>query len=153
MIKILFVCHGNICRSTMAEFVFKDMVKKAGIDHGFMIASAATSREEIGHDTDPRTRKKLDQNNIPYTKRRARQITKKDYGEYDYIVAMDDSNVRDLTYIIGEDREGKVFKLLSFAGSERDISDPWYTGDFDAAYEDVTEGCTGLLEYFMKEGK
>lgn len=151
MIRVLFVCHGNICRSTMAEFLFKDMVKKAGIAGRFQIASAATSREEIGHDTDPRTRKKLDENNIPYTRRKARQITRRDYEEYDYIIAMDDSNVRDMKRITGEDTEGKVAKLLSFTGKRDDIPDPWYTGDFDAAYDDIEKGCRGLLEYLKKE--
>ena len=152
MIRVLFICHGNICRSTMAEFVFKDMVRKAGCAEDFYIESAATSREEIGHDTDPRTKRKLEQHGIPYTKRRARQITKNDYDKYDYIIAMDDSNVRDMSYIIGGDPDGKVYKLLHFAGKERDISDPWYTGDFDATYDDIIEGCEALLEHFREEG-
>ena len=151
MIRVLFVCHGNICRSTMAEFVFKDMAEKAGVADRFYIDSAATSREEIGHDTDPRTKRKLDENGIKYTKRRARQITKKDYEEYDMIIAMDDSNVRDMRWIIGDDAKGKVFKLMHFAGDDRDVADPWYTGNFDVTYDDVIEGCEGLLEHLKKE--
>ena len=151
MIRVLFICHGNICRSTMAEFVFKDMAEKAGVADRLYIDSAATSREEIGHDTDPRTKRKLDENGIPYTKRRARQITKKDYEEYDMIIAMDDSNVRDMRRIIGDDAEGKVFKLMYFAGDDRDVADPWYTGNFDVTYDDVIEGCEGLLEHLKKE--
>ena len=151
MIRVLFVCHGNICRSTMAEFVFKDMVKKAGMADSFFIESAATSREEIGNDTDPRTKRKLDQHGIPYTKRRARQITADDYDNYDLIIAMDDSNIRDMARIIGEDTEGKVFRMMHFAGSERDVADPWYTGNFDVTYDDVIEGCDGLLKYLREK--
>ena len=150
MIKILFVCHGNICRSTMAEFVMKDMVRKAGLEDEYYIESAATSREEIGNDTHPGTKRKLTEVGIPYTKRRARQVTKNDYDEYDYLVIMDQNNFRNLNRIIGSDPENKVFKLLDFAGKNRDIADPWYTGNFDETYEDVVEGCQALLEYLEK---
>lgn len=144
------ICHGNICRSTMAEFVMKDMVRKAGLEDEYYIESAATSREEIGNDTHPGTKRKLTEVGIPYTKRRARQVTKNDYDEYDYLVIMDQNNFRNLNRIIGSDPENKVFKLLDFAGKNRDIADPWYTGNFDETYEDVVEGCQALLEYLEK---
>ena len=150
MINVMFVCHGNICRSTMAEFVMKDMVRKAGLEDEYYIESAATSREEIGNDTHPGTKRKLTEVGIPYTKRRARQVTKNDYDEYDYLVIMDQNNFRNLNRIIGSDPENKVFKLLDFAGKNRDIADPWYTGNFDETYEDVVEGCQALLEYLEK---
>lgn len=151
-IKVLFICHGNICRSTMAEFVMKDMIKKQGLEDLFYIESAATSREEIGNDTDPRTKRKLDQVGIPYTKRKARQMTMADYEYYDYIIAMDDNNIRNINRIIGEDSFGKVSKLLQYAGSDRGIADPWYTGNFDITYDDIVEGCQALLAYFKDKG-
>ncbi|MBQ0078679.1 MAG: low molecular weight phosphotyrosine protein phosphatase [Eubacterium sp.] len=151
MVKILFVCHGNICRSTMCEFVMKDMVDKAGVGKLFEIDSAATSREEIGNDTDPRTRRKLDQEGVPYTKRRARQVTPADYDYYDLLICADDANVRNTTRICGGDPEHKIIKLLTYAGSERSIADPWYTHNFDDTYEDVVEGCTALLEDLMRK--
>lgn len=146
MIKILFICHGNICRSTMAEFVMKDLVNKVGLTDNFYIESAATSREEIGNDTDPRTKRKLTEMGVPFTKRRARQMTKADYKEFDYIIAMDDNNIRNMMRIIGSDPDGKVSKLLEFAGSSDGIADPWYTGNFDDTWDDVLEGCTALLD-------
>ena len=141
------ICHGNICRSTMAEFVMKDMVRKAGLENELYIESAATSREEIGNDTHPGTKRKLTEVGIPYTKRRARQVTKEDYDEFDYLVIMDENNNRNLFRIIGSDPENKVSKLLDFAGKDRDIADPWYTGNFDDTYDDVVEGCEALLEH------
>lgn len=149
MIKILFICHGNICRSTMAEFVFKDLVAKEGWADQFYIESAATSREEIGNDTHPGTKRKLTEVGIPYTKRKARQVTRQDYDTYDYLIIMDQENQSGLNRIIGADSDKKVFKLLDFAGQNRDIADPWYTGNFDETYDDVVEGCQALLEKLL----
>jgi len=146
MKKILMICHGNICRSTMAEFVMKDLVAKAGREHEFHIESAATSREEIGNDTHPGTKRKLTQMGVPFTRRRARQVTKADYDEFDYLVIMDHNNYRNLFRIIGDDPENKVYKLLEFAGKNGDIADPWYTGNFDETWDDVLEGCQAMLE-------
>ena len=153
MIKILFICHGNICRSTMAEFVFKDMVNKRGLSDSFYIASAATSREEIGNDTHYGTKKKLDEMGIPYTKRGAVQMTKSDYSKYDYILGMDRHNMLNISRIIGSDPEGKVNRLLDFGLRPRDIADPWYTGNFDITYNDVVEGCEALLQHILEKDK
>ena len=150
MIKIMFVCHGNICRSTMAEFVMKDLVHKAGMDEQIFAASSACRRDEIGSDTHPGTKAKLRQMGIPFTKRRAVQFTQADYAEYDYIAAMDRENLRDIPRIVGEDTLHKVFLLLHFAGQEREVADPWYTGNFDRTYEDVLLGCQGLLKEISK---
>ena len=146
MIKVLFICHGNICRSTMAEFVMKDLVEKAGLSDCIYIESAATSREELGNDTHHGTKKKLTEMGVPFTKRNARQVTKADYQDFDYLVIMDQENLRGLNRIIGNDSEGKVHKLLTFAGKSGDIADPWYTGNFDETWDDVLEGCTALLQ-------
>ncbi len=143
MKKILFVCHGNICRSTMAQCVFAHMAQ--GRD--FFIDSAATSREEIGNPPHPGTVGKLRQQGIPVIPHRARQITPADYREFDYILAMDSQNVRNLHRLLGGDPAGKIYKLLSFAGLDRDIADPWYTGNFDETYADVVLGCQGLLKH------
>ena len=149
MIKILFVCHGNICRSPMAEFVMKDLVKKAGREKEFLIESAATSTEEIGNPVHRGTKQKLAQFDISVAGKTARQMTKKDYEEFDYIIAMDSYNTRNIARIV-EDKDGKVSKLLNFAGESGDIADPWYTGNFDETYEDVLRGCKGLLKYLDK---
>ena len=146
MIRIMFVCHGNICRSPMAEFVLKDMVKKLGISEEFQIASSATSREEIGNPVHPGTRKKLQEYGISTAGKYAVQLTKKDYETYDYIIPMDAMNVRNINRIIGNDRLQKVKKLLDFADGG-DIADPWYTGNFDDTYRDVVAGCRGLLKH------
>ena len=146
MIKILFVCHGNICRSPMAEFVMKDLVKKAGVEHLFEIASAAVSTEEIGNPVYPPARRKMAEHGINCAGKRARQVTKADYSYYDHLICMDRSNLRWLDRIIGSDPEGKVSLLLDHAGIHRDVADPWYTGDFDATWDDVMTGCTALLE-------
>jgi protein-tyrosine phosphatase len=148
MKKILFVCHGNICRSPMAEFVMKDMAQRAGID--MYIASAATSTEEIGNPVHYGTRQKLSEVGLSVSGKVAVQMTKADYGKYDYIIGMDSANIRNILRIAGGDPDGKVFKLLSFAGSDRDVADPWYTGDFEATYTDVLVGCKGLIEEINK---
>lgn len=145
MIKVLFICHGNICRSPMAEFVFKDMVKKAGREDEFFIASAATSTEEIGNSVHPGTKRKLASVGISCDGKRAVQMKKNDYDAYDYLIAMDDWNIRNILRIIGADTDQKVYKLLYFAGETGDIADPWYTGNFDETYNDVVRGLTGFL--------
>ena len=151
-IKVLFICHGNICRSTMAESVFSHMVKAAGLDGKFEIDSAATSREEIGNGPHYGTRNKLAQEGIPVIPHRARQLTRDDYLYYDYLVGMDTANIRNMTQMVGgSDSQGKSFKLLTFAGKGTDVADPWYTGDFEATYRDVSEGCEALLRYLREE--
>ena len=145
MPKVLFICHGNICRSTMAEFVFRDMVRRAGREDEFYIESAATSREEIGNDTHPGTKGKLRENGIPFERHYARQITKADYDKFDYLIGMDDANVRNIQRICGGDPEGKIHLLTEFAGRSGEVADPWYTGDFEATWRDVEAGCRGLL--------
>ena len=144
MTKILFVCHGNICRSPMAEFVMKELVRRAGLEHEFLIESAATSREEIGNDIHYGTRTKLREMGITFTRRAARQITNADYDKYDYLVAMDDENVYYMNRWWEPDDQHKIVRLLSFAGKTRDIADPWYTGNFDDTYNDIMEGLEGL---------
>lgn len=148
MIKVLFICHGNICRSTMSEYVMKYLTDQAGVASEFYIDSAATSREEIGNGVHHGTRQKLKEVGIPCGNHRARQLTRRDYEEFDYIIGMDAWNIRNIMRIIGSDPEKKVSMLLDFTdrpGTE--IADPWYTGNFDATYGDVLEGCTGLLEH------
>lgn len=145
MTRILFVCHGNICRSPMAEFVMKDMVRKAGLDNEFLIESAATSREELGNDMHYGTRQKLREQGIPFERRAARQIRPDDYNKYDYLVAMDDENIFYMNRYWGPDPEKKIVRLLAFTGKTRDIADPWYTGNFDQTYEDIVEGCSAFL--------
>ncbi len=150
MIKILFVCHGNICRSTMCESIFTHMVKERNLTDQFYIDSCATSTEEIGNPPHRGTIQKLREMKIPVAPHRARQITWNDYKEFDYIIGMDTWNIRNLNRMLRGDPDGKVYKLMSFAGSGRDIADPWYTGNFDETYKDAAEGCEGLLDYFDK---
>lgn len=146
MIRILFVCHGNICRSPMAAFVLKDMVHQRRLDDRFEIASAATSREEIGNPVYPPARRKLAEHGISCDGHHARQMTKSDYDNYDHIIGMDHANIRNILRITGGDPEGKVSLLLDHtARAGQEVADPWYTGDFSATWRDVTEGCTGLL--------
>lgn len=151
MIKVLFVCHGNICRSPMAEFVFRDMVKKEGLSDKITVASAATSYEEIGNDVHRGTRAKLAEVGISTAGKVAVHMEKADYDKYDYIIGMDSLNIRNILRITDGDPQNKVSKLLSFAGDDGDIADPWYTGNFDATYEGVVRGCRALLE-MMKKG-
>ena len=150
MIKILFVCHGNICRSPMAEFVMKAMVEKAGLANRFEIASAATSTEEIGNGVHYGTREKLRQAGINCKGKTARQMTRHDYGHYDLLIGMDRANVRNMQRICGGDPDGRIMRLMDFTSRPRDIADPWYSGDFDATYYDVVEGCRALLAELMQ---
>ena len=150
MIKIMFVCHGNICRSPMAEFVLKDMVKKAGRENEFVIASSATSTEEIwggvGNPVYPPARDELKKHGISCEGKRAVQVKKSDYENYDYLICMDENNMRNIRRIIGSDPEDKIVKLLSFTGENRNVADPWYSGDFETCYRDIYNGCKALLE-------
>ena len=150
MIKIMFVCHGNICRSTMAEFVLKDMVEKLGIENEFYIASSATSTEEIGNPPHRGTVARLRRAGVPVREHRAVRLRREDYGKYDFIIGMDRWNIKNINVITGGDPEGKVRLLLDFTENARDVADPWYTGDFDATYDDVTAGCEGLLKFLGK---
>ena len=146
MKKILFVCHGNICRSPMAEFVMKDLVKKAGLEHQFSIASAATSTEEIGNPVYPPARRKLAEHGIGCGGHAARQLRRDDYDRWDYLVGMDSANLRNMHRICGGDPEGKISLLLDWTGHPGSVADPWYTGDFEATWQDVLAGCQALLE-------
>ena len=145
MIKILFVCHGNICRSPMAEFVMKDLVAKAGREDDFYIESAATSTEEIGNPVYPPARRKLAEHGIGCAGKTARQMTQSDYHRFDMIVGMDGWNLRNMRRICGDDPEGKISLLMDFTKRPGDVADPWYTGDFEATWRDVLEGCQGIL--------
>ena len=146
MVKILFVCHGNICRSPMAEFVMKDLVEKAGLEKNFHIGSAATSTEEIGNPVYPPARRKLAEHGISCVGHAARQLTWSDYGAYDLLIGMDRANLRNMERICGGDPDGKIHLLLEYADRPgQEVADPWYTGDFEATWQDVLAGCTGLL--------
>lgn len=151
MIKILFVCHGNICRSPMAEFVMKDLVKKAGLSEEIGIASAATSTEEISNPVYPPARRRLAQAGICTDGKTAVQMTAKDYERYDYLIGMEQVNVRNMLRIAGGDPAGKMSRLLDFTDSPGDIADPWYTGDFDTTYEQVQAGCSALLDFLKRK--
>lgn len=146
MKKILFVCHGNICRSPMAEFIMKDMVEKAGLQDEFYIESAATSTEEIGNEVYPPAKRKLAEHGISCKGKTARQMKKNDYNKFDLLIGMDDWNIRNMNRICGGDPEGKIHKLLDFTNRKGDVADPWYTGDFEATWRDVSEGCECLLK-------
>lgn len=149
MKRILFVCHGNICRSPMAEFVMKHLVEKAGREDEFIIESAATSTEELGNDIHPGTRAKLDEEGIAYKRRGARQIVPEDYDEFDLVIGMDEENIRNMRRCFGGDGAHKLYKLLSFCGLSRDVADPWFTDNFDETYRDVLAGCTALIQTFL----
>lgn len=153
MIKILFICHGNICRSPMAEFVMKDMVKRQGLADQFYIASAATSTEEIGNPVHYGTRNKLAQVGISTAGKYAVRMERRDYQEYDYIVGMDRWNYKNILRISGnKDKDKKISLLLDYTDHPRDVADPWYTGDFEKTYEDIMAGCKGLLEHIQQKG-
>ena len=137
----------------MAEFIFGDLVKKANLEASFLIESAAVSREELGNPVYPPAKAELARHGISCEGKRARQVTKADYAEYDYLIGMDSANIRNMLRIFGGDPDGKVVRLLSYAGSERDISDPWYTGEFGTTYNDVLEGCTAFLQYLQQNGR
>ena len=151
MIKILFVCHGNICRSPMAEFVMKDMVKKAGLEKAFYIESAATSTEEIGNPVYPPARKKLAEHGISCAGKTARQLRSRDYAEYDLLIGMDQANLRNMRRICGGDPEGKVSLLLDFTAHPRSVADPWYTRDFATTEKEIDEGCRALLQFIVSK--
>ncbi|MCD8122861.1 MAG: low molecular weight phosphotyrosine protein phosphatase [Clostridiales bacterium] len=152
MIKILFICHGNICRSTLAQSVFTYMVHERGLSDVFCIDSMATSTEEIGNPPHRGTVRKLREVGIPLVPHWAKQITWRDYEKADYVIGMDEWNMKNLRRMLRGDPDHKIYKFLSFSGSGRDIADPWYTGDFDATYEDVLDGCNGFLDYLQKNG-
>lgn len=151
MIRVLFICHGNICRSPMAEFIFKDLVRKCGRAEEFEVASCATSREEIwngvGNPVYPPAREELAKHGIGCAGKRAVQLTKADYNHYDLLIGMDENNIRNMMRILGADPEGKVRKLMDYTGRGGDVADPWYSDRFDIAYRDIEEGCKALLEH------
>ena len=146
MIKILFICHGNICRSPMAEFVMKDLVQKAGLSHQIQVDSAATSSEEIGNSIHYGTRRKLQEKGIPFDDHRARRMTKHDYETYDLLIGMETMNIRNMLRITQGDPLHKISRILDHTPHPRDIDDPWYTGNFDITYEQIREGCEALLQ-------
>lgn len=151
MIRILFVCHGNICRSPMAEFVMKDLVEKSGVSDRFAIASAATSAEEIGNPVYPPARRELAKHGISCSGKTARQMTAADYGQYDLLIGMDSANLRNMRRICGGDPEGKIRLLMDFTDRPGEVADPWYTGDFETTWRDVSRGCRGLLAAMDQE--
>ena len=150
MKRILFVCHGNICRSPMAEIILRDMLSRRGLLAAYEVASRATSTEEIwngvGNPVYPPAAAELARHGLSCAGKRAVQLKKEDYDRYDLLIAMDDRNVRNMLVMLGGDPQGKIKKLMSFAGSDRDVADPWYTGAFDVTYRDIYEGCTALLD-------
>ena len=156
MLRILFVCHGNICRSPMAEFIMKDLVKKKGLAGQFAIASCATSTEEIwngiGNPVYPPAREELASHGLGCEGKRAVQLKRSDYSAWDLLVGMDSANIRNMHRMLGGDPEGKIHKLMDYTGRGGDVSDPWYSGRFDVAYRDIFEGCTALLETLLRDG-
>lgn len=144
MVKVLFVCHGNICRSPMAEFILKKLVKDNNLEDKFKIDSAATSTEEIGNDIYPPAKECLLKHNVPFKRHSARQVTKSDLEYYDYIIAMEEYNIRNLQRLVGD--SNKYSLLLDYADTNGNISDPWYSGDFETAYREILKGCNGFIE-------
>ena len=149
MIRVLFICHGNICRSPMAEYIFRDMARKAGCAERFAVSSAAVSREEIGNDIYPPAKRALMQHGIPFQKRAARQVTEREMDDYDWIIVMDRSNIRYLRRMFGDTYADKIHLLMEYAGGSGDVSDPWYTGDFETAYQDIAAGCAGFMAAYV----
>ncbi len=156
MTKIMFVCHGNICRSPMAEFIFKDLVRERGLEKDFYIASSATSTEEIwggvGNPVYPPAREELARHGIGCEGKRAVQLCRADADRYDMFIGMDSANIRNMHRMLGDGAKDKIYKLMSFTGKDADVSDPWYSDRFDVAYRDINEGCEALLEYLLREG-
>ena len=155
MIKIMFVCHGNICRSPMAEFIMKDIIKKNGKENDFYIESSATSSEEIfcgiGNPVYPPAKRKLAEEGISCEGKRAVKLTRDDYEKFDYLICMDDNNIRNALYILGPDKDNKLSKFLDWTGSGKNVADPWYSGDFDSAFNDILSGCEALFEKLNKD--
>lgn len=153
MYKIMFVCHGNICRSPMAEFLFKKMITERGVAHKYTVASSATSTEEIGNPVYPPARRELARHGISCDGKYAVQLMRSDYEKYDLFVAMDSRNTVNMTRIFGGDPDGKIRKLMNYTSRGGDVADPWYTGEFDVAYRDVYDGCNELLNILENGGK
>lgn len=151
MIRVCFVCLGNICRSPMAEYIFKDLVKKEGLENEFLIESRGTCDDEIGNDMHPGTKSMLDKHNIPYTRHYATRLLKGDYEKYDYFIGMDDYNIRSMKKLFGTDK--KIYKLLDFTNNSKEIDDPWYTHNFTITYEEIDNGCRALLDYIKCKDK
>ena len=151
MVRVLFICHGNICRSVSAQYIFEQLIREKGVEEEFFVDSAATSTEEIGNPIYPPMRSALESHGVPIGSHRARQVKRHEYEEYDYIIAMDEENVRDMLRLFGGDPDKKIHALLGFAGENREVADPWYTGNFDETYEDVLKGCKGLLQFLEKK--
>ena len=151
MIKIMFVCHGNICRSPIGEFVFKDIIKKSGAENKFLVCSSATSTDEIGSPVYPPARRELAAHGISCDGKYAVQLKRSDYDKYDMFIGMDSANVRNMNRIFGSDPEGKIFKMMDFTPRGGDVADPWYTGDFKTTYTDIEEACTALFENLIKK--
>ncbi len=155
-VRIMFVCHGNICRSPMAEFIFKDIIKAEGFDIDFVVSSSATSTEEIwngiGNPVYPPAKRELEKHGISCDGKRAVQLKATDYEEYDYFIGMDTMNIRNMNRILN-DKDGKIYKLMAFTGESKDVADPWYSGDFETTYNDVYRGCKGFLDYILNRGK